>query len=300
MQKNLIVGYIFAITVVVIWAMTFVSSKVLLEDFTPIEVLFDRFVIATLALLILRPKALKFTSFKGELFCALSGLFGITLYFVAENTALTLSNASNVSLIVSTAPIFVAIGALIRNRKQKLGFNLILGFILAMIGIACISFSSLKLELNPLGDLIALSCAIVWALYSLCVDKATNMGIKTLDLTIKTFLYATFLTVPLMGIYGYEIKFEALLKPINICNYLFLSLLASAFSFILWTKANHFLGIVKTNICLYAVPAVTAVGAVLIIDEKLTIFNFIGMVLAIAGTVISQYKTTLRQIYLKF
>ena len=37
MQKNLIVGYIFAITVVVIWAMTFVSSKVLLEDFTPIE-----------------------------------------------------------------------------------------------------------------------------------------------------------------------------------------------------------------------------------------------------------------------
>ena len=294
MQKNLIVGYIFAITVVVIWAMTFVSSKVLLEDFTPIEVLFDRFVIATLALLILRPKALKFTSFKGELFCALSGLFGITLYFVAENTALTLSNASNVSLIVSTAPIFVAIGALIRNRKQKLGFNLILGFILAMIGIACISFSSLKLELNPLGDLIALSCAIVWALYSLCVDKATNMGIKTLDQTIKTFLYATFLTVPLMGIYGYEIKFEALLKPINICNYLFLSLLASAFSFILWTKANHFLGIVKTNICLYAVPAVTAVGAVLIIDEKLTIFNFIGMVLAIAGTVISQYKTTLR------
>lgn len=294
MQKQLIVGYIFAITVVVIWAMTFVSSKVLLEDFTPIEVLFDRFVIATLALLILRPKALKFTSFKGELFCALSGLFGITLYFVAENTALTLSNASNVSLIVSTAPIFVAIGALIRNRKQKLGFNLILGFILAMIGIACISFSSLKLELNPLGDLIALSCAIVWALYSLCVDKATNMGIKTLDLTIKTFLYATFLTVPLMGIYGYEIKFEALLKPINICNYLFLSLLASAFSFILWTKANHFLGIVKTNICLYAVPAVTAVGAVLIIDEKLTIFNFIGMVLAIAGTVISQYKTTLR------
>lgn len=294
MQKNLIVGYIFAITVVVIWAMTFVSSKVLLEDFTPIEVLFDRFVIATLALLILRPKALKFTSFKGELFCALSGLFGITLYFVAENTALTLSNASNVSLIVSTAPIFVAIGALIRNRKQKLGFNLILGFILAMIGIACISFSSLKLELNPLGDLIALSCAIVWALYSLCVDKATNMGIKTLDLTIKTFLYATLLTVPLMGIYGYEIKFEALLKPINICNYLFLSLLASAFSFILWTKANHFLGIVKTNICLYAVPAVTAVGAVLIIDEKLTIFNFIGMVLAIAGTVISQYKTTLR------
>ena len=244
MQKNLIVGYIFAITVVVIWAMTFVSSKVLLEDFTPIEVLFDRFVIATLALLILRPKALKFTSFKGELFCALSGLFGITLYFVAENTALTLSNASNVSLIVSTAPIFVAIGALIRNRKQKLGFNLILGFILAMIGIACISFSSLKLELNPLGDLIALSCAIVWALYSLCVDKATNMGIKTLDLSIKTFLYATFLTVPLMGIYGYEIKFEALLKPINICNYLFLSLLASAFSFILWTQANHFLGIV--------------------------------------------------------
>ena len=97
-----------------------------------------------------------------------------------------------------------------------------------------------------------------------------------------------------MGIYGYELKLDKLLTPSSILNFLFLALLCSAFSFVLWNKAIEYLGIVKTNIFLYAVPAVTAIGAVLIIDEKLTIFNFIGMVLAIAGTVISQYKTTLR------
>jgi drug/metabolite transporter (DMT)-like permease len=294
MQKNILLGYIFAIIVVLFWALTFISSKVLLETFTPVEVLFDRFVIASLAILTLRPKALKFVSFKGELYCALAGLFGITLYFVAENNALTYSNASNVSLIVSTAPIFVALVAIIRNPKQKIGFNLILGFILAMIGIACISFSSLKLELNPLGDAIAVTAAIVWSFYCLYVDKANALGIKTLDLTIKTFIYATLFTIPLMGIYGYELKLDKLLTPSSILNFLFLALLCSAFSFVLWNKAIEYLGIVKTNIFLYAVPAVTAIGAVLIIDEKLTIFNFIGMVLAIAGTVISQYKTTLR------
>ena len=47
MTRRTLIGHLFAIVVIIFWGMTFVSSKVLLKDFTPIEILFDRFVIAT-------------------------------------------------------------------------------------------------------------------------------------------------------------------------------------------------------------------------------------------------------------
>ena len=47
MQRKLIVAHLCAVIVILFWGMTFVSSKILLRDFSPIEILFNRFVIAT-------------------------------------------------------------------------------------------------------------------------------------------------------------------------------------------------------------------------------------------------------------
>lgn len=73
MQRKLIVAHLCAVIVILFWGMTFVSSKILLRDFSPIEILFNRFVIATLTLLLLAPKALKFISLRVELYSAFCG-----------------------------------------------------------------------------------------------------------------------------------------------------------------------------------------------------------------------------------
>ena len=226
MNRNKFLGHSFAVIVILFWGLTFVSCKVLLKDFTPVEILFDRFVIATLCLLLLSPFALKFISFRVELYSALAGFFGVTIYFVFENNALIYSNASNVSLIVSTTPLFVAIFDRLFNKGAKLTNNFIFGFILAMAGIACLSFNSIKLELNPLGDLLALGCSIVWGFYNIFVCKVQKRNIKTLVITIKSFFYAVLQTIVLMMIEGYELKADCLLKEVNIVNYLFLAVLS--------------------------------------------------------------------------
>lgn len=46
---------------------------------------------------------------KHEILFAGAGLFGIVLYFMLENTALTMTYASNVGIIVACAPFFVAV-----------------------------------------------------------------------------------------------------------------------------------------------------------------------------------------------
>ena len=72
---------------------------------------------------------------------------------------------------------------------------------------------------------------------------------------------------------------------------MFLAVLASSFGFYLWNKAIDILGVVKTNVYIYGTPVVTVVGAIVLIDETITIYTILGMILAIAGLVISQPKS---------
>jgi drug/metabolite transporter (DMT)-like permease len=81
----------------------------LLVDFQPVEILFFRFVMGLLALLIVYPHRLKGTTRRQELSFVLAGLCGICMYYLLENIALTYTMASNVGVIISIAPFFTAI-----------------------------------------------------------------------------------------------------------------------------------------------------------------------------------------------
>ena len=81
-------GHAAALMTIIIWGTTFVSTKVLLRDFTPVTVLFTRFVIGYAFLWCLKPRFLPFSGWKKELLFAGAGLTGVTLYFLLENIAL--------------------------------------------------------------------------------------------------------------------------------------------------------------------------------------------------------------------
>ena len=93
-----------ALFVTVVWGTTFISSKLLLAAFTPLEIMTFRFVIAWVVLFLLSPRPIKPKSLKGELPFVGAGITGLTLYFILENTALEYTLASNVGIIISAAP----------------------------------------------------------------------------------------------------------------------------------------------------------------------------------------------------
>ncbi|UQT46331.1 EamA family transporter [Akkermansia muciniphila] len=102
-------GHAAALMTILIWGTTFVSTKVLLRDFTPVTVLFTRFVIGYAFLWCLKPRFLPFSGWKKEFLFAGAGLTGVTLYFLLENIALTYTFASNVGIIVAVVPFFTAL-----------------------------------------------------------------------------------------------------------------------------------------------------------------------------------------------
>ncbi|MEG0527188.1 MAG: EamA family transporter, partial [Longicatena sp.] len=84
-MKQSTTGHIAAFFTIVLWGTTFISTKVLLSDFTPVEILFIRFVIGFIALWIAYPRLLHIKDKKQELLFFLAGLCGICLYFLMEN-----------------------------------------------------------------------------------------------------------------------------------------------------------------------------------------------------------------------
>ena len=81
MNKKATAGHITALITIVIWGTTFISTKILLTDFTPIEILFFRFLLGLLVLIAVYPKRLKIKDKKQEFTFAAAGLCGICANF---------------------------------------------------------------------------------------------------------------------------------------------------------------------------------------------------------------------------
>lgn len=290
-KNNITAGHIAAIFTIIIWGTTFVSTKTLLKEFTPIEILFIRFIIGLIALTIASPKWMSIKNRKHEFMIASAGLCGITLYYLLENVALTYSQASNVGVVLSVAPMFTAVLAHFFLEGEKLKLNFFLGFIVAILGICLISYDgNTTLKLNPLGDILAILAAFVWAIYSILVRKISTFGYSTIQITKRTFIYGIIFMLPSMFFFGLDLKPEQLINPTNLFNFLFLGLGASALCFVTWNYAVKLLGAVKTSVYIYAVPVLTIISAVLLLQEKVTGMAAVGTILTLAGLILSESK----------
>ena len=171
METNPARGHLAALLTIVIWGTTFISTKVLLVDFQPVEILFIRFMMGFLALLAVCPRRLQGVTRRQEGLFALAGLCGVCLYYLLENIALTYTLASNVGVIISIAPFFTAILSCLFLGGPRPGRHFFIGFLLAMAGIFLLSFGSSSLSINPMGDILAVAAAIIWAVYSTLTGK---------------------------------------------------------------------------------------------------------------------------------
>ena len=119
-EKSNMTGHLAAAVTIFIWGTTFISTKVLLVSFTPLEILFFRFFIGYAALWIAAPRLLHTGDRKAELLFAAAGLCGVTLYFLLENIALTCTLASNVGVLVSVSPMLTALLSHFLLRRERL------------------------------------------------------------------------------------------------------------------------------------------------------------------------------------
>ena len=119
-RNSPLTGHLFAIFCVTAWGTSFLISKSLMTKLMPAQLMWLRFVIAYLAMWVVCPRW-HFLG-KEEWRVLLLSLIGNTLYFFSENTALQLTQPTNVSILVSSAPI-LSILLLRFFRQRDLSFS---------------------------------------------------------------------------------------------------------------------------------------------------------------------------------
>lgn len=283
-------GHICAIVTIVIWGTTFISTKLLLEDFQPVEILFFRFIIGFITLLLLSPHRLKSKSYQEELTFAMAGLCGICLYYLLENIALTYTMASNVGVIISVAPFFTAMLTHLFTKEKALHLSFFIGFLLAMLGICLISFQGAQWKLNPIGDLLAVLAALVWAMYALLTKRITQYGYAIVPVTRRIFFYGLLWMLPVLLFTDVSLDLSRFQDSVSLWNILFLGLGASALCFVTWNTSVKLLGAIRTSIYIYMVPVITVFTSFMILHEKITWLTGFGVVLILFGLGLSEYK----------
>ena len=287
-----IMGHFYAIFTILVWGSCFVLTKEMLTTYTAIQIIPLRMALAYVTLWVLRPKTLKLPR-KDELMFILIGVTGGSLYFFLQNTALSYTYAANVSILVALAPILTVILAQLFSRSgERLGKYVYIGAVIAIVGVVLVVLNGqLTFHLNPLGDLIALGAAFMWALYSILIKKYTEQYDNFL-VTRRVMLWAFLTSVPLMLVTDGMPDLRPLFTtPRILLSWLFLGVFGNAVCFAIWNIAFKRLGVVVTNNYLYASPFVTVVVGWLLLDEKISWMSILGAVLITLGVIFANKST---------
>ncbi|MFO8062111.1 MAG: DMT family transporter [bacterium] len=294
---------VFALLVAIIWGVSFVATKIVVEQIPPATIGFLRFVIAYISLTVIvkmqgkREKIARPDRFP----VIMMGLTGVTLYFLFENYGLQYTSAANGSLIVSTVPIFT----IIFNRiflKERFSPVTIIGIILSFIGIYILIFGfSGSMELNLRGDIVMFLSVVSWIGYTYYA-KNTRRNYGVLTVTRELSLWGAVFFIPF-------VIYDCISNPAFITNtdisviipLVYLGIICSAIAYLMWNKALKEEDAHLVNAFIYLIPLFSIITEVIYTGEMPRLRVYISAPLIIAGLFIAhifskgRFETELEQ-----
>ena len=278
-----------------VWGTTFVWTKLLIiNGLSPAQIFTLRFIIAYVLLTGFslwrgRHKWLS-DNWRDELTMMALGLTGGSMYFLTENESLRFTTATNTSLIVCSCPLFAMLIIALFYKSERFSRLQALGSLLALIGMAAVVLNGhFVLHLSPLGDTLAFSACICWALYTLLM-KPVMGRYPAMFITRKVFFYGILTILPYYIFVPDMPSMDVLMRPEVSLNLLFLGSVASMLCYLTWSWCMKGLGAVICTNWVYVNPITTIIAAWLILDEQITVYFLIGSILIIAGMYLSSKK----------
>ena len=220
------------------------------------------------------------------------GVFGVTLYFLAENTALVYTLVSNVGILVSVAPFLTALlmWAVYKDRPSGM---FLLGFLVAICGVVLVSFNGMHgFDLDFIGAALAIAAAAVWAVYSVVMRKINDSehSVDMILVTRRIFFWALVSMIPLLFIYGFDLNIDSFRTPSTLITLILLAVGGSSVCYVTWNSAMKVLGEVRASAYIYAVPALNLVFAAFILHETITSEALVGITLITVGLLLSERR----------
>ncbi|MEY2798831.1 MAG: hypothetical protein RIS22_1097 [Actinomycetota bacterium] len=266
-------------SVAAVWGASFVLMKDALEGQSVDDFLATRFIIATFALILFRPKALSEINSEMLVKGSLLGIF-LGSGYLFQTIGLHLTTAATTGFITGLYVVFTPIlGALF--LKSTVTRNEWIGVIMATIGLALLSFKGFTIGL---GELSVLLSALFFALHILGLGRWSGK-FATYPLTIVQLGTIAILTTILAIVdKGYELPNTDQEWIATI----FTALLATSVAFLIqtWSQSKMDATVVAVVLTLEVVFA--ALFAVIAGQESLTLRAILGGTLIFAAMILMQ------------
>jgi len=286
-HKNNFSAYIELTFAAVAWGVSFIATKIAVQQVNPAVVVFLRFAIGAVIMLaiLLARRQLTLPTLKEGLYYALLGFIGISFHQWLQSTGLVTAQASTTSWIVSTSPVFIALLGWF-FLKEKLGLNTIFGIMLASLGVLLVvskgSLSSLiSGNFGTSGDLLVLISAPNWAIFSVLSRSALKDKAALFVLFYVILFGWLFTSIPFVATHGWlEI---AHLNTTGWLAVAFLGIGCTALAYIFWYDGLQAIPASRAGVFLYIEPLISLVVAAVLLGETITLVALLGGGLILAG-----------------
>ena len=273
----------------IFWSFSFIWFKIANETFRPMTIIFIRLVIAIIILNIfisITGNHIKIRKEDRKLFLLLA-IFEPFLYFLGESFGLTYVTATTGSVIISTIPAIAALGAWLfyRERLRIINYS---GIFLSFIGILVFILNrDGTLSFDIRGVLLLLFAVFSAVGYNLTLKHLLGFYDPLYIVNIQNMIGAV-LFLPVFLIFELRHFADTPLTVRSFIPIAELSLFASCGAFIMFAYSVKHMGITKANAFTNCIPILTAFFSFIVLGDKMTIQNFAGMIIVIAGIFMSQ------------
>lgn len=287
-KKLSFIGILSLIFAMFIWGSSFIALKSAMKDLEPFTVIFLRMFIASLCFIYFIKDFIKYDFSKKDIkYIALLALFEPCLYFIFEAKALQYTTVSQAGMITSLMPILAAMAAGY-FLKEIITKQLIFGSLIAMSGAIYLSLeanSSLSAPNPILGNFLEFLAMVCGAGYTIVArylsDKYNALFITAIQVFIGAIFFFPFFLYEL-NTADSNFTIEALLWT------LYLGVVVTLGGYGLYNFALTKIEASKAAIFIYLIPVFTVFLAFLILDEKLSITEFIACFVVLFGVFISE------------
>ncbi|HHT09602.1 MAG: DMT family transporter [Atribacter sp.] len=273
--------------VCLVWGGTFVMMKNILSREAPLNVLFWRFTIATLFLLLILPQRLPDkNTFKYGLILG-TALFGGYLF---QTFGLVYTTPARSAFITGLSVILVPFFsfAFLRTKLKK---ETMIGVAMALVGLAFLTFNPTEFikKGQIFGDLLTLVGAAAYGLQIVLVEKFSQKS-QALPLVIVEMGTVAFLSFLL------AISFRSLRLPaqwIDVGQFIFLGTAATGLAFAIQKVAQKHTTAIHVGIIFVLEPVFAAVVSYFLWQEKFTPRTLAGCFFIVAGILFSEISSRL-------
>jgi drug/metabolite transporter (DMT)-like permease len=291
-KRSQIPAQLAALTAVILWGVSFVATKAVLREISPVTLIFTRFAMGTILLTVIIAARGQSPIPPRDAWPSmlLMGFVGIFIHQMLQAFGLTMTTAVHTGWLIGLIPIWSVLLSVCMGKERFGGLKLVGlagGFTGAVLVITRGEFNREILQLpSTRGDFLILLSTVNWAVYSV-LGHATIQQLGSTRATAGMMAFGWLLLCPFF-LFGSGWREYANLSTAGWAAILFLGIGCSGLGYLFWYGALKRIEVSRVAAFLYIEPLVTFIAAVILLGEPVRAVTILGGLTVLLSVFIMQ------------